>query len=568
MSDTNNKSQHPDAPGAPRRQERPSSGGSARACHIRFHFDEASRLVEAQLTRSPDAGPVTLHGLREQLEAAGFGAFYAPDASLESVVQKANNGEEGTLVVAEQRDATLEWFVTQEKKALYLTLHRAWGGRPVTRDYLQSELTRLGVPDECVLQVPFDEIVSMGQAERQLLAKAIAPKHGDDTQFQPLTESDRRLTPTEDETGRVDMHQLHDFVVVEPGTPVMRRIPATRGEPGVNVVGEVLEAKPGREFAYAKDCDGTQPADESPDILVASIKGHPVLLACGVRVDPVLKVKSVDLSTGNIDFDGSIEVAGDVTSGFVLKASGDICVRGMVEAARVESGKSLLISGGVMGEDGGQDPQGHALLRTRLRAGQDLSAKFINLAEVSAGRDIVVKEYALQSHLIAGRDLLVGQPSGKGSVMGGRIKAARAVVANILGSEANVATDITVGAAPRKRRLLSQLRRELELAEHNWNKLSATLEAIESGTSAPLPEAKLTRLHTTATALRDRRLRLQALIERVVARQTAGSATCVQVKRQLHANVSVTIDGVRHSYHQDQGPSRLVRSGAELVNRP
>lgn len=545
-----------------------SASSAVRASTIRFHFDDASRLVEAHLTPSSSAKALSLPGLREQLEAAGFGDFYAPEASLASVVQKANNGEEGTLVVAEQRDATLEWFVTQEKQALYLTLHRAWGGRAVTRDYLQSELSRLGVPDECVLPLPFDEIVAMGQAERQLLAKAIAPQDGEDTQFRPLTESDRSLAPSEDEKGRVDMHQLHDFIVVEPGTPLMRRMPATDGKPGVNVVGEVLEAKPGRELSYTKDCDGTEPSAKSPDILVATIKGHPVMLPCGVRVDPVLKVKNVDLSTGNVDFDGSIEVAGDVTSGFVLKASGDICVRGMVEAARVESGKNLLISGGVMGEEGGQDAQGHTLLKAQLRAGQDLSAKFINLAQVSVGRDLAVKEYVLQSQLSAGRDLLMGQPTGKGSVMGGRAKAGRAVVANILGSEANVATELMVGKAARKRRLMSQLRRELELSEHNWHKLTATLEAIESGQSAPLPEAKLTRLHATATALRRRRLRLQGLIERLAARQGAGSATSVHIKRQLYANVSVTIDGVRHTYNEDQGPSRLVRAGAELVNRP
>src|SRR5690606_18594183 len=132
-------------------------------------------------------------------------------------------------------------------------------------------------------------------------------------------------------------------------------------------------------------------------------------------------------------------------SGFVLNATGDIVVRGMVEKAIVSAGKDLTINGGVVGEDQGQDAQGRLRLRTHLRAGQNLSAKFINLADVSAAVDISVREYALQSHLNAGRDLLLGQPSGKGILIGGSAKAIRAVVANVLGSEANVAGEVVVG---------------------------------------------------------------------------------------------------------------------------
>lgn len=540
--------------------------GQARACAIELSFDSESSLVWAHLTPSREAQPVSVASLRAQLEASGFGAYHTPEATLESVVQKANNRQPGDFVVAERRDARPEWQVSDDREAVYLTLHRAWGGRPVTRDYLLEELAQLGVPERCILAIPFEEVLSMGQTEHQIIARAIPPQNGENTRFEALVEGDRDLSPVEDDKGRVDMHQLHDFVVVDPGTPLMRRIPATQGEAGVNVLGEPLEPRPGKELPYGKDCEGTVPDARDPDVLCASIKGHPVTLRQGVRVDPVLKVKNVDLSTGDIDFDGSLEVAGDVTSGFVVSATGDVIVRGMVEKAEVYAGKNLIISGGVMGEDAGQDEQGQLKLRTRLRAGDNLSAKFINLAEASAGGDLEVREYALQSHLSAGRDLMLGQPSGKGSLIGGWARASRALVANVLGSEASVATEVIVGKAPRKRKLLGRLRQEKELCEHNWSKLNEALAALEQqGASAP--ETKLARIRTTLESQRRRRGRLQALIERVTSRQRAGADCRVQVKRQLYANVSVTIDGVRHTYHQDQGPRHLVRSGAELINR-
>lgn len=574
MGDNNDKHRMAGAPvgtRSPGQQEASvpadQTSGEARASSIRFGFQEGSALVQVHLKPGPDAVPLTLQSLREQLAEAGFGAFYSADKTLEAVVRKANNRETGTFVVAERRDAKAEWQMAEDKKALYLTLHRAWGGHPATRDSLMEALEGMGVPSRCVLNHPLDEVVAMGQAEHQLLAKAIEPEHGKPTQFVALT-GDRPLTPVEDEQGRVDMHQVQDFIVVEPGTPLMRRVPATTGEPGLNLAGAELPAKPGKESPYSNDCEGTEPAGQDPDILVSTIKGHPVILKQGVRVDPVLKIKNVDLASGNIDFDGSVEVTGDVTSGFVVRATGDVMVRGMVEKADVYAGKCLTIAGGVMGEDQGQDEDGQLRLRTRVKAGHDLSAKFINLANVSAGGDLLIKEYALQSHLNAARDLLLGQPTGKGSLIGGWAKAGRALTANILGSEANVATEVVIGKTASKRKLTAQLQRELELCEHNWSKLASMLDAIAKGDTPKPPEQKLARIQSTAQALRRRRSRLQRLIERVAARQTTSAASVVQAKRQLHANVSVTIDGVRHNYPRDLGPSRLVRSGAELVNRP
>lgn len=551
--------------------ETPSAIGSdsakARACSIQLSFNQDTCLLQARLTPSNVAKPVTNASLRGLLADSGYGEFHTSDDILNTVVQKANNRKGGDYVVAERRDARLELSIGENRQAVYLTLHKAWGGTTVSRETVASELAALGIDERCVLQEAIGQALFQGETERALIARAIMPVQGTDTRFEPLFESGRPLRLVEDEKGRVDMHQLHEFVVVAAGTPVMRRIPATAGEDGINVLGEVMDARPGQELPYANDCPGTEVDPKDPNILRAAIKGHPMVIRQGIRVDPVLRVRNVDLTTGNIDFDGSIEVAGDVTSGFVVSATGDIVVRGMVEKAVVSAGKDLAITGGVVGEDQGQDGQGRLRLRTHLRAGQNLSAKFINLADVSAAVDITVREYALQCHLTAGRDILLGQPTGKGILIGGSARANRAVVANVLGSEANVAGEVTVGFAPRRRQLLSALRREIELAGHNWKKLGDLLDEMARGHRARVAPAKLERIMLTQEALEQRRDRLVALVERVSRRMQASTDSRVVVKRQLFANVSVSIDGVCHTYHRDQGPGYLVRAGAELVNR-
>ena len=49
-----------------------------------------------------------------------------------------------------------------------------------------------------------------------------------------------------------------------------------------------------------------------------------------------------------------------------------------------------------------------------IQAGSDIEAKFVHLATLSAGNNIVVKEYMCHSYVKSGNQLLVGHKAGKG----------------------------------------------------------------------------------------------------------------------------------------------------------
>ncbi len=538
-----------------------------RASLIKLSYDETSRQVEAVLIPSPEARSWNVHRLRALLRDEGLGELYATDAALEAVVQRANHAEAGAYVIAERRDAASVWQISDDKRVVYLTLHPAWGGAMVTREQLLQELADLNVPQSCWLQPKLDEALEKALADRKVVAKAILPEPGTDSSFESLIKSVLTVDLQEDETGKVDMHQLHDFVVVEIGAPLMRRVPPTPGKAGINVVGELLPAVAGKELFFDKDCTGAEPDPDDPNVLRAAIKGHPVILRQGVRVDPALRVKNVDLSTGNIAFDGSVEVQGNVTSGFSVRATGDVVVRGMVEKAVVIAGKDLFINGGVLGENRGWQADGQMNLATRLRAGQNFSAKYINLAKVTAGVDLMVREYALQSQLAAGRDLRLGQPTGKGTLIGGFSKAGRMVVANVLGSEASVVGEVVVGRLPSKRKLRASLREEMAACDANMKKLNEALRALIQGAHTPASEEKVNRIRRAQRVLQKRHARLKSLEERISARLEVASEARVEVKRRIHANVSICIDGVGWICHGEHGPGRLMRMGSEIVNR-
>lgn len=548
----------------------PASSGDrpARASRIQLSYDSDSHSVLAQLIPDPEAPMLSLEQLRSQLADEGYGEYFAPDEALQPVVQRANRAEPGEYIIAERRDARYDWRISQDKTAVYLTITPAYGGAAPTRQSLRAALLEQQVPEVCILPQALDEVVAAGQCQHVCVAQARPAEPGRNTRFEPLVDTGFELQLQEDERGRVDLHELHEFVVVEPGAELMRRHPATAGTPGLNVVGEPLKPKPGKDVGFGRDLSGAQVSPQDSNLLVAAIKGHPVLVPQGMRVDPTLKVNNVDLSTGNIDFDGSLEVTGDVTSGFVVRASGDIVIRGMVEKAEVHARKNLTVGGGVIGEELGRDEHNQLRLRAQLRAGGNLSAKFVNLAELVAGGNIQVREYVMQSHLHSQGSILVGQEGGKGSLIGGRASAAQRLVANILGSDANVYTEVRIGTANPKRRLMEDLKKGVLLCEHNCQKLESVMAAIEQSDTSGQDSERVAKIRNTLNAQRQRRQRLQGLIQRLVARRHASQNALVDVRRQLHANVNITIDGVSHTYTHDMGPRCLVRRGAELVSKP
>lgn len=577
----NHESTSPGAPapqkGTPAPKEAPANAGSASAtprakrltpCSITLLMDENDGLLRGRLALSPEERPWNLARLRSLLAEAGYGEFFAPEATLESAVQQANNGRCGDLVLAERRDARAEWRIAEDRQAAFLTLHPAWGGRPLTREALLEALLAQGVVQACIHLRALTHAAEAGHAESLCVARARLPQPGEDARFVSLVARDDQLALEEDEQGRVDLHHLHEFVVVDPGTPLLRRIPATRGEPGEDVMGEPLAPTPGRDRGFDSLDDSVEPDPEDAKVLRAAIRGHPVFSASGVRVDPTLRLKAVGVATGNIDFEGSVEVAGDVASGFVLNATGDILIRGMVEKADIRAGGNLTVLGGVMGEEVGRRHDGDLRLRTHLTSGGTLSAKFINLAYINARYDLLIREYALQSRLVAGRDIVLGQPAGKGSLIGGSASAGRALVANTLGSEAGVATEVTVGRPNRRRRLVSQLKEALTLCEHNWQRVCDTLDCIQRGEMTAPPTEKLKRLYATRDSLRARRQRIIGLIDRLVGARQSARPSRVEVKKSQYANLSLNIDGVRRYFNTDYGPSRWYREGAELVSRP
>ena len=425
---------------------------------LRLAFDETTCKLTAHLeAASADTGVTPMPNERgsfdEIIEAEGFNQFYLDESVIEKLFRKFKKQESVSLVIGERRDAELLLTFSPDLMKCYVEMVPPMGGEPLTVERIEQILLDKGLTQKAIDQDAIKELSEEESAREFPVASGKLPKQGKNSYFEMLLDSDDLVTEeelqdsaTEPENEAVDFLAGKDYHVVEVGTQVLKRHPPTQGISGFDVKGRPIPPKPGKEIPFSKDWKGTEPDPEDPDILVANVKGHPIDLKPGIRIDETLKFKGVNLNTGHIEFDGSVEILGDVAPGMRVKVTGDVHVKGVVERATVIAGNDVFIDGGILGEDLKEIPEdGEIDYVCHVEAGGDLFCRYINLSDVTANRDLNIREYAFHSMLHAGRAALFGQKGGKGVLVGGRTFAGKRVKAKHLGNDAYQRTRVTVG---------------------------------------------------------------------------------------------------------------------------
>ena len=299
------------------------SGKKPKAPPSALSFRTDERALVAVLEASEGAKPATAGNVRNRINDAGAGDYFFPKGILKQLVEKVNNGDTGEIEIGERLDATLTIEISADKLSVTISSTRAYGGSPISHEQIQESLSQADVDPKCVNNDTLIQALE-GPVDKLLIGEGTPPQRGEDSKFEMLMESNPPFAPEIDESGDADLHELQDFVHVEIGTPLMRRIPGTPGVPGTDVLGMPIEPVPGTEKQFAKKTDGAELDPNDENVLVACIEGHPVAISQGVKVDQTLVLKEVNLTTGNVSFEGSVEVRGDICSGFMVEADGDV----------------------------------------------------------------------------------------------------------------------------------------------------------------------------------------------------------------------------------------------------
>ncbi|OPY02039.1 MAG: hypothetical protein A4E61_01456 [Syntrophorhabdus sp. PtaB.Bin184] len=428
------------------------------------------------------------------------------------------------------KDPKFEIKVDTAQRFATLVLKEGFDGRETTMVDVQLKLNEMGI----VSGVDLDRVV-LALSEKTcdkpvVIARATEPVHGTDAAVDCLFPLQLTMHPKELENNRVDFRELKLIYAAAQGDVLARKIPATRGKPGMTVTGKEIPAKPGRDIALTAGRNTTI----SPDGMevTAAIAGQPFLKGRSVFVEPVYSIKGdINYSVGNVDFKGSVKIDGSVVSGFSIKATESIEINGVVEDCFLEAGMDISIKGGVLGADKGI-----------IKAGRDFSALFVENCHVEAGRNIVVGD-ALNSELSAGDSIDV--VLGTGRVIGSKLSAQNLAAINTLGSPIAGRTQVAVGFEPKTVALLKEVKESARKTEYTLEEIGKHISTLEelsrTGSLTEEKENLYGRLLATADELDHQLQEHRGRIEMIESTMAKAAQPTVKVRGTCYPNVRIKI---------------------------
>ncbi len=476
-------------------------------------------------------------GLRHMAIEKGFGELDFDENALAVAAQHIGKNEAFVSTIANRRNAEYRVYISADRLVAQLQVTPSYGGTPISVDAARKELEKARVMygmDEAA----FQSALTNKLGEPVTVAKGIAPVPGKDTRFEPLVDVNRERVPRAGEDGRVNWRDLGDIPMVSPGDVLMRRHPPLQGTPGRDIFDNVLTAPDGKNLDYPYRLEGVERDPNDGDLLRATSTGQPVLMRDSVKVEPVIKMPGVNVSTGNVTFVGSLVINGDVQSGMHVKVDGDVTVNGTVEAATIEAGGSITVQGGIVGQNSQQrDANGGS--STSLHAKANVRAKYAENAVIIAEQSVYIDEAAIECDITALNRVEIGtRGRRKGYIMGGRVRATLGIKAEYLGGPGSRQTRVQVGVNPLLQQRIDEKKAQiaaLAKEEADLNKLIRFLA------DKPDKQDVVVKAQNTMRRLLDRRRECFAEERALVADANLSESARVEISAGVYSGSTVNI---------------------------
>ena len=252
------------------------------------------------------------------------------------------------------------------------------GGRELDKDTIIDDLgfkrVKFGIDEDEI-----DKFLKERQyCTDYVLAKGQPPRHGKDAKIEYYFNVNKNLQPKRNEDGSVDYKELNTISHVHKGDLLARLIKEDKGDPGKNIYGEEILPRTvkSEKLSYGKNISINEDGTE----IYSEVTGHVNKFDDKVFVSDVFAVPAdVDNSIGNIEYQGSVTVAGNV-KGIFCQSNRDVIIEGIVENAYIEAGGQIIVKHGI-----------HGMHKGVLKAKSNVIAKYIENATVIAGGYVEAK---------------------------------------------------------------------------------------------------------------------------------------------------------------------------------
>lgn len=512
---------------------------------LTLRFAPGSNTLFVSLDPAALIAPLEEADVQALLASAGWDKLrLIPDAQADLLSAAARGEPVNELPLAEAVDAQISIQLATDAMTASLNLQPAQGGAPASEAAVLAALQAKGI-QAGILPDAIAVALAAGEARELVIARGTPAQPGQDGWLESLLPAIRSRVPHVDEHGHADYRDLGDIQVVHPGDALMRHHPPFAGQAGITVLGTPIPPPGVKDVHFAARLPGTALAPDDPDLLTATLTGQPVQVANGMSVEPVFTVDSVTAASGNIQFDGSVVIRGDVQAGMQIKVSGDIEIDGVVEAANLEAGGNIVIKGGAIGDLGHPSPH-------TIRCGGCFSAGYASQARIHAGDSIYIDDSAIQCELVAINSIRVGNQR-HGHLIGGRAQATFSIQAKVFGSPNRVSTRLEIGVNPvihKQLQILASARAEKE------NQLLELSKLLEFGHKNPgrLPPETLEKARLTAASLSGEIEAIRVEQDELAAQIELSRQARVIAEQALHEGVEVTLAGQHYCVNGDHGP--------------
>ena len=356
-------------------------------------------------------------------------------------------------------------------------------------------------------------------------------QHGENARIERKFDLSQKNRPKIDEFNRADYKDMGLFVLVKKGDLLAVRIPQTEGTPGKNIFGLDVPARTGRPIPMPQ---GKNTEVRNENELYAMIDGQIVDSTRKIDIDPHLDIRSsVGTGTGNIDFTGSVSIKGNVEAGFVVKATGDIEIGGMINGAEVY-GRNVMIKGGINGQN-----------RGIVKAVEDVQAQFAENANIEAGRDVSIIDAILHSNVRAGNRVYVEER--RGIITGGSVAAGEEIRCKMVGNAAAVVTRMAVGVDPTVQQRYIEICRECKEDRGRLKQITQMLNTLSKIDVSRLPQQRIDQINVLtrsqfplAGKIKRAEKEIQSL-EEAMGRMKDGK---IRVADTVYPGVRITINSV------------------------
>lgn len=258
--------------------------------------------------------------------------------------------DELMAVMTITRDSGKKYYVEDTELINSLHINSSYIEIPSRRPTLQEcvdKLTAENVAGKFINQQAISELIEANCTGSVVAAEGKPPIHGTPGKIKYFFRNESYRNPDLDTDKKVDWldyfirpsAKIGDVLAAKVELPIP-------GRDGSTVTGKVIKAQTPKDIPLISG-KGTTLLNEVK--VVATMNGRPSLKDGVISVTPAMIIQNnVDAATGKINFDGDIDIKGNVTEGSKILAGGDINVYGNIYGASLYAIGNIRVNGIIM----------------------------------------------------------------------------------------------------------------------------------------------------------------------------------------------------------------------------